>query len=168
MIAMHCIASGFIKALVWCNSIETWDGHTADIYSICNTARPGIFTVDVQSVCTICIQVQQSMIHCLRQIFISRCTSRHSGPEYQYRITKHYSAACKIIEYMVEIKGRHHLYNESQARSCSHLRTYTVANAKSVDIYMNTSTQIVLPAPVLLGLPIDRSPIQSGVYENWR
>lgn len=28
------------------------DGHTADIYSICNTARPGIFTVDVQSVCT--------------------------------------------------------------------------------------------------------------------
>lgn len=29
------------------------DGHTADIYSICNTARPGIFTVDVQSVCTI-------------------------------------------------------------------------------------------------------------------
>lgn len=52
MIAMHCIASGFIKALVWCNSIETWDGHTADIYSICNTARPGIFTVDVQSVCT--------------------------------------------------------------------------------------------------------------------
>lgn len=104
------------------------------------------------------------MIHCVRQIFISRCTSRHSGPEYQYRITKHYSAACKIIKYMVEIKGRHHLYNESQARSCSHLRTYTVANAKSVDIYMNTSTQIVLPAPVLLGLPIDRSPI----YQSWR
>lgn len=174
MIAMHCIASGFIKALVWCNSIETWDVQmvtlqTFTLYAI----QQGL--VSLQQMCkvcaqegNICIQVQKSMIHCVRQIFISRCTSRHSGPEYQYRITKHYSAACKIIKYMVEIKGRHHLYNESQARSCSHPRTYTVANAKSVDIYMNTSTQIVLPAPVLLGLPIDRSPIQSGVYENWR